>query len=50
MKMHIQKSNKEVKWERMRCVQGLQIDPNNSLLDVQVLFLYYLLLLNVVPC
>ena len=38
MKTHIQKSSKEVKWEGRRCVQGLQMYPNSSLIDAQVLF------------
>ena len=46
MKTHIQKSNKEVKWEERTCVQGLKMDPNNSLTDAQV----HLVLLNIVLC
>ena len=36
MKTHIQISYKESKSEGKRCVQGLQMDPNNSLTDAQV--------------
>ena len=30
MKTHVQKLNKEVKWEGRRCVQGLEMDPSKS--------------------
>ena len=47
MKTHIQKSNKKVKWKRKRCAQGLQIDPNNCLFDVQEILL---ILLTITEC
>ena len=37
MKTHIQISYKGGKSEERRCVQGLQMGPNNSLTDAQVL-------------
>ena len=40
----IQKSYKEGKWEGRRCVQGLQMDPNNYFTDAQV----HLFSLNIV--
>ena len=46
MKTHIQKSYKDGKCEGRRYVQGLQMDPNNSLTDVQV----HLFFLNDVLC
>ena len=46
MKMHNQKSNKEVKWEGRRCAQGLKMDPNNSLVDSQVLFFILLIIIE----
>ena len=46
MKTHIQKSYKEGKWEGRRCVQGLQMDPNNSFTDAQV----HIFFLHIVLC
>ena len=46
MKMHIQKSYKDGKWEGRRFIQELQMDPSNSLTEVQV----HLFFLNVVLC
>ena len=45
MKAHIQ-TNKEVKWKGRRCVQELQMDSSNSLIDAQVLFFILLIIIE----